>query len=352
MRTDEIELRSIVLRVGKERSPVIEINVGSPIQTMAFSTSGEYLLSCDIKRVQVWRVEDNKQMATMAAEYVQCLAVSRDGRRIAAGKYNGEIVVWDTKTYETVFVHKEGISDIRGVDFSPDATRLVTASLNGTASIWDVATRERVVGPLRHEDRVVAAKYSPQGDRIATATYDRNSVLLYDSNDGRLLLDIPVKVTSWYNTGLLWSGAHLFGVSGGSIKEIHVSTGSTVSEWPAPDTDRFSCITLSHYGEFIVYSAHRTVTFWDTSTRNQLGLVQHAHDIQSIALSPDDRFLAIGGEGGIITMEYLRDVLPPSYFTVGLVRFNSELACLLPVQLAFAFVRLEAHRDCLTGTIH
>ena len=51
-------------------------------------------------------------------------------------------------------------------------------------------------------------------------------------------------------------------------------------------------------------------------------------------------------------MEYLRDVLPPSYFTVGLVRFNSELACLLPVHLAFAFVRLEAHRDCLTGTIH
>ena len=72
-----------------------------------------------------------------------------------------EKLLWDTKTYETVFVRKEGISDIRGVDFSPDATRLVTASLNGTASIWDVATCERVVGPLRHEDRVVAAKYSP-----------------------------------------------------------------------------------------------------------------------------------------------------------------------------------------------
>jgi WD40 repeat protein len=63
-----------------------------------------------------------------------------------------------------------------------------------------------------------------------------------------------------------------------------------------------SCIALPKHGEFIAYSTKRTVTFWDTSTHTQLGLIQHPQDIRSIALSPDDRFLAIGGEGGKITI--------------------------------------------------
>ena len=308
-----------MLSFGQERSPPIEINIGSPLQAMAFSTNGDYLVSGGDKGVYVWRVEDGEQIATMAVEYVQCLAVSQDGRWIAAGTFTGKVIVLDAKTNEVVFVHKEGVSDIRAVDFSPDSTRLVSGSLDGTASIWDFATRVRVVGPLRHESMVIAAKYSPQGDRIATAIRDRNSVRIYDSNDGRLLADIPVKVTSWYNTGLLWSNAHLLNVSGTTIKEVEASTGSAVSEWLAPDNDRFSCIVLSHHREFVAYSAHRSVTLWDTSTHTQLGLIQHAQDICSIALSADDHFLAIGGEGGKTTIEYLRDILPPSYFTVSIV---------------------------------
>ena len=308
-----------MLTVGQERSPPIEINIGSPIRAMVFSTNGDYLVSGGDKGVWVWQVEDSKQIATMAVQYVQCLAVSQDDRWIAAGTFGGQMIVWDAQTQETVFAHKEGVSDIRAVDFSPDSTRLVTASLNGTASVWDIATCERVVGPLRHESWAIAAKYSSQGDRIATATHDHKSVRVYDADDGRLLVDIPVKVTSWYNTGLLWSKEHLLNVSGSVIREIDASTGSEVSEWLAPDNDRFACIDLSHHGEFIAYSAHRTVTFWDTSTHTQLGLIQHPQDIRSIALSPDDRFLAIGGEDGKITIEYLRDVLSPLYFTVGVI---------------------------------
>jgi hypothetical protein len=55
---------------------------------------------------------------------------------------------------------------------------------------------------------VIAAKYSPQGDHIATATL--KSVRVWDSNEGRLLVDIKVTVTPWFNTGLLWFNDNLF----------------------------------------------------------------------------------------------------------------------------------------------
>ena len=118
-------------------------------------------------------------------------------------------------------------------------------------------------------------------------------------------MDITVTVIPWHNTSLLWSKAHLFVVCDNEMKQIDSSAGSVVSEWPVPDSNKFSCIALSEHGKFVAYSAKRTVTFWDTSTHRQLGLIQHPQDIRAIALSPDDQLLAIISEGGKITIKWL-----------------------------------------------
>ena len=300
-----------MLTVGQEGSPLIKINGGSDIRAVAFAANGEYLFSGGEDGVRVWRVEDGKQMATIEAELVWCLAVSEDGRWIAAGTAWGEVFVWDAKTYEKVFSNDVDVGGITGVDFSPDSTRLVSASRNQTATIWDIATRERV-HKLRHGE--MAAKYSSQGDWIATAADNitDKSVRIWDSNDGGLLMDIPVTVTPSFNNGLLWFNDHLFVVSGGGIRQIEVSTGLIVSEWPVPDS-HVSCIALPKQGEFIICSGLRIVTFWDTMTHAQLGLIQHPQDIGSIAVSPDNCFLAIGGQEGEITINSL------SYITVSIL---------------------------------
>lgn len=139
-----------------------------------------------------------------------------------AGTLMGDVIVWDAKIYEQVFSHKEDNETVTGVDFDTtthqnningSSTRLLVGLYNRTATVWDVATRKRVLGPLHHEDHdgLIAVKYSPQGDRIATATVDY--VRVYDSNDGRLLVDVNVTVTAWSNRGLLWSNNQLFIVS-------------------------------------------------------------------------------------------------------------------------------------------
>ena len=292
-----------MLTVGQEHSPLIEIDVGTGIRAVTFTANGEYIVGGG-DGLGVWRVEDGKQMATMAAWGVWCLAASQDGRWIAAGTAWGEVSVWDAKTFKNVFTHKEDDTDVLGVDFSPDSARLVAASKNQTATVLDVAARKKVL-TLRHRDNgwVTAVKYSPQGDRIATAT--PNSVRVYDSNGGRLLVDIPLKVTPLCNTGLLWSNNHLFVVSDGKIRQLEPSTESTVSEWQVHDTNNSSCIALPKHGEFIAYSTNDTVTPWDMSTHARVGLLQHTQSTRSIALSPDDRFLAIGGHGRKITITTL-----------------------------------------------
>ena len=260
-----------------------------------------------------------KLMATMEESRmsVYCLAVSTDGSWIAGGTLWGEVLVWDSKTYEKVCRFKEDDETIWGIDFSPDSTRLVAARQSSTAIVWDRPLGKKVQ-TLEHSGLLRVVKYSPLGDRIATAT--RNSVRVWVSNDGHchLLVDMEAGVEPWHNTGLCWFKNHLFVVSNDEIKQFDASTGSEVSRWSTPKSDKFSCITLSQRGEFIAYSTTRTITFWDASTHAQLTVIDLPHDIGPIALSPDDQFLAICEEEKITC----RSV---SHITVSIIFFQVAL---------------------------
>jgi WD40 repeat protein len=283
-----------MLTNGQEGSPLIEIDGGGYILAVAFAPNGEYIVGGGRDGLGVWRVEDGKQMATMAVGDVMCLDVSKDGRWIAAGTTDAHVFVWDA-----VFSQKNN-EMILAVDFSPDSTRLVVAqNYHDTGpSVWDVATRQKV---LTLEKSHGVARYSPQGDRIATNIHE--VIRVWDSNDGHLLVHIPVKPTPLHNACLFWLNNHLFVVSGSTIKQLEASTGSTVSVWSVPSSDSQSCIALPKHGKFIAYSSRDTVTFWDTSTHAQLGLIQQPHIISSIGFSPDDRLLVIGGSNGKITIK-------------------------------------------------
>ena len=292
---------ALTLIVGQEspNSP-LKININGMIMAMMFSPDGKHLSSTH-DGVQVWQVEDGKQIATMEARNVWCLAVSQHGRWIAAGTNNGDVYVWDAETREQVWSHKEDSSPVCAVDFSLDSTRLVTGSDNKKATTWDMATRKQV-HTLEHEHWVRATKYSGQGDRLATGT--RTFVRIWD-NDGRLLVTINVGVEPCFNTGLLWSNNHLFALSDGQIKHFEASMTSAGSEWPIPDGNSTSCIALPKHKKFIAYSTNCTVTYWDTTTHSQCGLIEHTQNIWSIAISPDDQSLAIGGWGGNIIIRNL-----------------------------------------------
>ena len=254
----------------------------------------------------MWRVQDGQRVATIEAKNVVCLAVSKNEKWIAGGISWGEVFVWDAETYKRVWKQERDYGDINAVDFSPDSTKLVSGSWNRTATIWDVACGEKL-RTLRHKQGLIAAKFSSNSRQIATATY-KGSVQVWDSNNGQLLVDIPVTVTSSYNNGLLWFNDHVLVVSGGKIKQLDASTGSTVYEWPVPNSDVHSCIAVPRHGQFIACSTSRSVTFWDTSTHLQIGLVEHTEYICSIAPSPDNWSLAIGGCYGTIISEGLSHI--------------------------------------------
>ena len=117
---------AFMLTVGQEASLLTEINARDDIRAVAFAADGKYLINGGWGDVRVWRVEDGKQMSTLEAEYVWCLAVSKDGRWITAGTSKGEVIVWDAKTFKNFSSHRDDIHKHQRSRFLArlDSTRL------------------------------------------------------------------------------------------------------------------------------------------------------------------------------------------------------------------------------------
>ncbi|KAH0834682.1 hypothetical protein J3R83DRAFT_10207, partial [Lanmaoa asiatica] len=56
-----------------------------------------------------------------------------------------------------------------------------------------------------HEYWVAAVKFSSDGHLIATATWHRKPVRIRDSQNGRVLVDVPIEVNSTVNQSLAWT---------------------------------------------------------------------------------------------------------------------------------------------------
>ena len=240
-------------------------------------------------------------MATLPVGWgSQCVAASQSGRWIAGGSNGGDVLVWDATTYKRVFADNVGSTSIKNVDFSPDSTRLVSATGQSTAPIWDIAARQKV-RTLDHDGLVIAAKYSPQGDRIATATDE--SVRIWDSKDGRVLVNVKVQAKGCRS--LPWCNNHLFvQTNDGKIKQIDAADGSTVSEWSASRAP-WPCIALPQHGKFVACSAEKAITVWDATTHARLSSIPHTDDISSFAFSGDHSLLAIAPVGPTIIVKKL-----------------------------------------------
>ncbi|KAG8215412.1 WD40-repeat-containing domain protein [Butyriboletus roseoflavus] len=181
---------------------------------------------------------------------VNAISVSRDGKRIVCGTFNGASV-WDGEMREKVIDVEGRDIIVWAVDVSPDSTRFATGAYK-KASIWSIDTGERLAGPLEHGDDITGLQFSPNGERIATACY-AHSIRVFDSRNGDELITIDTIIPIFTPAiPLLWSsdGQQIFATSSDKkIKSFDVSTGSRLAEMQIPGG--VQSLALAPNGKFI-----------------------------------------------------------------------------------------------------
>ena len=306
---------------NRKKAKQIVIDRQRNLRSVAFLADGKHVVGGGMQRkIRCWRVEDGQQVGKPmdAGDPVRNVAVSQDGKWVVSGTNIGLVAVWNAENHSKETEWKAHKDWVHAVDVSPDGTRVATGSDDGTLCVWYLSkpsTGSRLVlGPVKHDNTVIAVKFSPNGCLVATATWKRDSVRVYDSQNGHLLFQVPVNSTS--NQSLAWASdsKQLFALSrDGNVHCLVVSAETTLSKWAIHSSDNPRCIALASNSRFIVASANSSVSFWDTATHEQIGsVIEHTHDIGSMAISTDYHLATAAGDR--ITVLNLCDVLPSPYF--------------------------------------
>jgi WD40 repeat protein len=70
-------------------------------------------------------------------DWVNSVAYSPDGKRIASASYDHTVRLWNTSTYEQVLILKGHSGYVYNALFSPDGRRIASGSVDGTLKLWE-----------------------------------------------------------------------------------------------------------------------------------------------------------------------------------------------------------------------
>lgn len=193
---------------------------------------------------------------------VTSVAISPDGRLVAAGSLDFVVRIWEVQTGNLIERLKGHRDSVYSVAFTPDGKGIISGSLDKTLKMWDISGL--VNGPSRREPLPPAT--TPSG---GTAT-------------------LPA---------LTPSGQPIPGVAPGQRPSIEGGERGSVNTMNFNGhKDYVLSVAVSNDGQWVVSgSKDRGVHFWDSRTAQvQLMLQGHKNSVISIDLAATGGILATG----------------------------------------------------------
>jgi sterol desaturase/sphingolipid hydroxylase (fatty acid hydroxylase superfamily) len=223
------------------------------------------------------------------------VAMSPDGKRIAAGKLDGTIDVWDATTEQqpqTLVGHTRAV---RSVAISADGKLIVSGSYDGTVRLWDARTGAPQGCLTGQGGFVLSVAVSGDGRWIASAG-PGGVVKVWNALSGQEKLALPGDGTAVLAVALSRDGRRLVLAEGRTIRIYDILTG-TVERSLEGHGDLVYCVALSADGQRIASgSFDESVRVWDAASGEQkLSLKGHKGAIYSVAFSADGGAIVSGG---------------------------------------------------------
>jgi WD40 repeat protein/nucleoside phosphorylase len=273
------------------------------VNAVAWSPDGTRIASGSSDHtVQVWDASNEQKVFSYRGhKEVYALVWAPYAMRVLSGGREGEIQEWDIPGKCKVFTYQGHTDAIYALAFSPDGTRIASASWDRTVRIWDAATRQSILTFNGHSDWVKTLSWSPDGTRIASGGSDK-TVQIWDAFSGRNIFTYhsyndPIETVAWSPDGTRIA-------SGGLDKMIQV--------WDASNGDLFTTYRgHTHYVQAVAWSPDgtriasaswdKTVQIWDASSARCIFSYQgHSGFVKAVAWSPDGTRIASASEDGTV----------------------------------------------------
>jgi len=290
-----------------------------------------------------WNRRANRALHTLGDNSgpVYSVAFSFDGQRIAMGRSDGSIEVFDAQTYVKVLTLSGHALPVHSVAFSRDNQRLLSCGEDSMARIWDISTGKEAVALKGHALPVNAAMFSPNGKHVVTGS-DDGTIIIWDAASGnseftlkypsasadavafspdgkRIVAGGSDKMATVWDVGtrhmISQLKGHLSNVNSVAFSSdgIHVVTGSSdgvVKVWNAANGSNImtlrghegpvKSVAFSQDQKRIVSATGDVAILWEPETRLELITYKgHSGPVTSVAFSPDGKRIVTGSKDGV-----------------------------------------------------
>jgi WD40 repeat protein len=274
------------------------------IWALAFTSDGRRLATGSLDTdVVIWEVGKGASsvLSVDRPSSVPCLAFSPDGATLAAGYDGNKVVLWNVLTGKKRATFHGHHNQFLCLAFSPDGRTLASGGAESSIRIWDVVTGRTKTTLIDHHGSVSALRFAPDGQTLASGCAS-GMVKLWElrGGEGRDLMESNmqnslIRALAFSPDGLMlaagseFHGTRLWSVVTGRECAMIRNENEGVSE-----------VAFSSDGQMLVEVTRSPfVRLLDAATGSRRTLLR-ARGAYCSAITPDARFLAAGDDDAMV----------------------------------------------------
>jgi len=274
---------------------------------LALSSDGRIVAAAGSNGVvRLWELPSGKELhADRRQGRVFAVAVSPDSRQVAVGSYEGIIRLYERATAVERYRFPAEAGSIHDLAFSPDGKSLVAAVPLHAAKLWDVASGKLVrsfPGSPGAAHSVNYVAFSPDGAQVALSTHEPGFSIV-ESATGKQLRRLGEKKDKLSRLAFTPDGTKLAG--GGFDNAIHLWDVASGKElWKTGTAAAVAAVACSPDRNLVATGDYAgTVAFWSVARGENVVCTGHpGHAVHAVAFAPAGGLFAAAGEEGTILL--------------------------------------------------
>lgn len=246
-------------------------------------------LICSMGAAEKEILERFRPGASACPSWAMAIAISPDGRWVAASIADGTVLVWGTESGKVHRLRDAGSSGFTKVAISSDGSQVATINQTDTVRVWDVGSgavrATATVGPL-----LVAVAISATGHTVAAVTGD-GRIRLWDTASGAIRSMPGAGNRPDWATAISADGRWVAAGGVGGIVRVWDTVTDTVRTMPSTRTHQILAVALTPAGAQVVGGdSDGAVQVWDTGSDAVRVMPGAGKDsVHTVAISADGR---------------------------------------------------------------
>jgi WD40 repeat protein len=247
------------------------VQVPGHVSSVLFTPDGRTLVTADWsprhRSVTAWNVADGTERRSFpGVTTAACLALSADGKTLAAVEPIGAIQLWDFETGEPIRrLCEEDGKHIRCIAFSPDGAALAVGDAGSAIRLWDWAAGKERAALDADKGGVDSLSFSPDGRTLA-ASGDDGAVTLWVVREGKAARRLKEATNGAGCAAFSPDGAALATARSGTVHVWDPETGKETRQFPA-DPGGVYCLAFSPDGKRLATAgADHVIRVWDLAS--------------------------------------------------------------------------------------